>query len=780
MKKMKRVKIINKNYSNTNNPLSNSNLRYILNPKSIKGSMLSYGCLNLTLTLEFKEKDLELNNIVWDNLKTYESLSDIINNKSFWPRIKLSSTDKTLYTLLHLNKILEKKIKIKHICLREIKFKPKQEMFKDFIHFITNINGLFLDSHPICPIELSIQFRLRYNGRRKLFVLCGDQTPLEDDDDDDWDYDIKETDNVILEEGIDYDKFPELLYINCDTETFEIEEKTENEEYNPFIDLPKEINNVNDFSFIYFSYEDYSGNIDNIFQGKITFKHLYDYFIYLTKNYRNSKIILNMGSELPDKDLEVKNLLSMANIAIYYDKNQLFQILKNLRNEEEKIKKEQDYFKHYYDNKIKNQEIKKFLDEEDKRANFLELLNGRSSEKNIFERNSISLLNEDNYVPLFRHTPFNKNLYSFKLSKWRYNHNKNKKEEEKIVKIKDNKYYIPLTKAEMFNYYKSEISENELFMKANEEKTIILLDELSKLYIVQFNKSYEKPFILDFDLKFYEQVNIHNIDKIKHYKDVIKSNMEEYNFLYVGYLLSALLSLTLNENKVSEEAALFIGYYGGQIILKKIIQREIDEKEIPESDGFYMPNLTNEEIENLIEQADKRKREFKFILDGNNKNVVKLKLYNPLLDKNALSYLNSPKNKNFFKNKGFITEQGKLLYDPVYRESLEVNKNEKKVKDEKDLIDTCRQVKTKNNFKMQENECLYNYKNKREKLNKYIVGFKQKKPDYEIYLKDKQNQLLPIIKKSGTYNNMDYKTPKAKYSGGSKIKSGKKRLKLNM
>ena len=210
MKKMKRVKIINKNYSNTNNPLSNSNLRYILNPKSIKGSMLSYGCLNLTLTLEFKEKDLELNNIVWDNLKTYESLSDIINNKSFWPRIKLSSTDKTLYTLLHLNKILEKKIKIKHICLREIKFKPKQEMFKDFIHFITNINGLFLDSHPICPIELSIQFRLRYNGRRKLFVLCGDQTPLEDDDDDDWDYDIKETDNVILEEGIDYDKF-----LNC-------------------------------------------------------------------------------------------------------------------------------------------------------------------------------------------------------------------------------------------------------------------------------------------------------------------------------------------------------------------------------------------------------------------------------------------------------------------------------------------------------------------------------------------------------------------------------------
>ena len=116
----------------------------------------------------------------------------------------------------------------------------------------------------------------------------------------------------------------------------------------------------------------------------------------------------------------------------------------------------------------------------------------------------------------------------------------------------------------------------------------------------------------------------------------------------------------------------------------------------------------------------KRKKEIKFILDGNNKNIIKLKLYNPLLDKYAVSYLNNDKNKNYFKKYGFITEQGKLLYDPVYRESLLIGKNEKKVKNEKDLIKTCHEIITKNNFKMKEIECLNKYKNKNERLSKFI------------------------------------------------------------
>ena len=74
-------------------------------------------------------------------------------------------------------------------------------------------------------------------------------------------------------------------------------------------------------------------------------------------------------------------------------KKKLFQILNNFRNEEEKVKREQEeYFKHYCDNKIKYQELKKYLDEEDKRANFLEHLHRRGSGKKIFLKEIILVL----------------------------------------------------------------------------------------------------------------------------------------------------------------------------------------------------------------------------------------------------------------------------------------------------------------------------------------------------------------------------------------------------
>ena len=194
-----------------------------------------------------------------------------------------------------------------------------------------------------------------------------------------------------------------------------------------------------------------------------------------------------------------------------------------------------------------------------------------------------------------------------------------------------------------------------------------------------------------------------------------------------------------------------------------------------------MPNLTKKEIDDLIEQVEKRKNEIKFILDGNDKNIVKLKLYNSLLDKNVISYLNNEKNKNYFKIKGFIDEEGKLLYDPVYKESLIVNKNEIKLENEKDLIDTCRDVKTRNNFKMKENECLDNYKNKNEKLDKFMAGFKQREYEYGIYLKRSRNQRLPPIKKSVSFIDYRIKSPfKQRSSANLKIKSPKNIFKTNI
>ena len=58
------------------------------------------------------------------------------------------------------------------------------------------------------------------------------KTPLDGDDDEDGDYEMKEEDNVLLEEGTNYVEIPNLDDINGGLETFDIDEKMNDENYN--------------------------------------------------------------------------------------------------------------------------------------------------------------------------------------------------------------------------------------------------------------------------------------------------------------------------------------------------------------------------------------------------------------------------------------------------------------------------------------------------------------------------------------------------------------------
>ena len=152
------------------------NFRNIQSSQSLKGNLISYGFLNLTLTLELNEKDINKYNISWADIKNYDSLYFIKTNKSLWLRIKLSSTNNTLSTFLYMNRILKTKIKIKNICFRKIKFQQNQTDFKELINSVSNSNGLIFDCHSVCPFELSIQLRLRYNSRRRLLFYVEKNT----------------------------------------------------------------------------------------------------------------------------------------------------------------------------------------------------------------------------------------------------------------------------------------------------------------------------------------------------------------------------------------------------------------------------------------------------------------------------------------------------------------------------------------------------------------------------------------------------------------------------
>ena len=743
--------INNTNTSNNVNPTKQSREITVVNTM---GNLLSYGSINLTLTLELFENDFIQNDIEWKKLKNLSNLQFLKENNSLWERIQLSSTEKNMQLLLHMNRVLKEKIKIKHICFRKMKFKQSQKEFEEFLKNIINLNGLYFESYSLCRCELSIQLRLRYNGKRRLFVLCGDRSPLDDDGDEDNSFDNREEDNEILGEGADYEQYQEENDNEQEEEVYEINEKKDDEEYNPFINMPKDINNFNDFYFIYFNYFDY---IDGIFNGNITIEQLYKYIIFLKKNSK-ARIILNMTKEISDNSEQIRDLLSVCSITIFYDKNKLFQLLNKLRYEEDKIKKEEEHFRHYYEKKLKDKEIDNFLRNEERREKIIENL------KNKNDTSENNQLDDEKSYYTYNKT-MSRTFYSMKTSKSRKKQKQKKeKEEEKMIIIKNNKYFPPLSKVDIFNYYKTGIYDKDP-LKSREEKIIIVLDDFYKVYIVQFNYNLEKPFVLDFDLNLYPQINVHNINEIQDYKEFIKENFERYIIIFIGYLLSSLSQGGGGGNINEEETSLFKGYYGACKVLRNIIGFEKYGMNLPKEDYFYYPNLNKYEVEALIEHANQKKKEYKFILDCNNKNVIKLKLYNPLLDKHVFSYLKKNTNKDILKIKGFINNKGKLLYDPVYRESLIVNKNEKYIKDEKELYKTCHDFKTKNNFKMKENECLDRYKNKNEKLNKFVIGFKQKRPEYEIYLRNiKYNRFPIILQKNRNCNTHTFLSPNKKKS----------------
>lgn len=728
------------------------------------GNLLSYGSINLTLTLELFENDFIQNKIQWKKLRNLPTLNFLKENINLWERIRLSSTDQNMQLLLHMNKILKEKVTIKHICFRKMKYKESQLKFKDFLENILNLNGLFFDSHSICRCELSIQLRLRYNGKRRLFVLCGEKSPLEDDGDEE-DMDDREEDNVMLEEGANYDQNQEVQNEGeVEEDPYEIEEKKDDKEYNPFIDMPININNFNEFYYVYFNYSDFT---TGVFSKTITIEHLYKYFVFLKKNSK-VRTVLNMKKEISDNSEEIRDLLSVSSITIFYDKNKLFQLLNKLRYEEDKIKKEEEHFRHFYEKKLKDQIIQNYIDNEERKEKIFEYIKNKKLPET-------HILTDDGQSSFSFNKTMNRTFYSIKTSK---SYKKHKKEEEKIIVIKKNKYFPPLSKVDIFNYYKTGICDKEP-LKSKEEKLIIVLDEFYKVYIVQFNRDLEKPFVLDFDLNLYPQINVHNIELIQEYKDLIKQNFEKYIILFIGYLMSSLVKGGGYEGPSGEETFLFIGYYGACKVLKNLILFEKNGMPIPNNDNFYCPNLNRYELNALIEHAIKKKKEYKFILDCNNKNVKKLKLYNPLLDKHVFSYLKKNGNKDILKVKGFINNKGKLLYDPVYRESVMINKNEKIIKNEKELYKTCHDFKTKNNFKMKEKECLDRYKNKNEKLNKFVIGFKQKRPEYEIYLHNIKYIKLPIVMENNkVYNTYNNTTPiKKKSYSMTQIKSSNRKQK---
>ena len=116
------------------------------------------------------------------------------------------------------------------------------------------------------------------------------------------------------------------------------------------------------------------------------------------------------------------------------------------------------------------------------------------------------------------------------------------------------------------------------------------------------------------------------------------------------------------------------------------------------------------------------------------------------------------------KTNGFINGDGKLLYDPLYKDSLgfspKIHRNKKfwdyreNINNDRGSYNSCENSPNKNIIKVE--------------INKYISGHNKKFPNYSIYKeKNDSKQLFPLIKIShlniihrNNNNHYNYKTNK--------------------
>ena len=153
--------------------MSNKSVIEVESAKIGPGDLLTFGSVNLLLTLNLDENDFTKYKIYWEDLLSLNDLKFLINNKHLWKRIQLTSNNEAMNVILYINKISPKLIKIGYVGLKQIIFKEKEEDFKDFIFSVTKKNGLFITSCNICNCTISIQLLLKYEEKEKVFLLCG-------------------------------------------------------------------------------------------------------------------------------------------------------------------------------------------------------------------------------------------------------------------------------------------------------------------------------------------------------------------------------------------------------------------------------------------------------------------------------------------------------------------------------------------------------------------------------------------------------------------------------
>ena len=149
------------------------------------------------------------------------------------------------------------------------------------------------------------------------------------------------------------------------------------------------------------------------------------------------------------------------------------------------------------------------------------------------------------------------------------------------------------------------------------------------------------------------------------YSEFIYNNYYQFFHIFIGGFLS----------RIIHDKNLKVCFCAGDLIMKKcvpLLMHNVDYITDIEKYNVIVPSQKKSNKEKLFEKSRKEQqllfyKEKKFVLDCTNKSKCQKKDYNPLLDKNCVSYFLKEYNLLHLKNAGFINKKGIILKDPDYR-----------------------------------------------------------------------------------------------------------------
>ena len=147
-----------------------------------------------------------------------------------------------------------------------------------------------------------------------------------------------------------------------------------------------------------------------------------------------------------------------------------------------------------------------------------------------------------------------------------------------------------------------------------------------------------------------------------------------------------------------------------------------------------------------IEKLAKGQKEENFKLDCTNLITSNKKEYVSLFDYHLKNFFSREIIRKELKNKGFINSKGFIKYDPVHRNVMGINKNNKKTFTEKELqnkiLTTIKDIDIPNRLNDKEINCKTVALNKKDITNKKIpfrVDKKEKNPRKKSHKKKSSN-----------------------------------------